>query len=1489
MNNILKLSLLGACLLPASMDAQEVDRTKYPDYTSTVNPDWSLLKPMRKVGAKAAEKRPDHVNNAETPYFPPVFNQDGGSCGSASRICYMFTHELNSFRDKDGHDPHNYYPSHFVWLLTNGNSGKDDFVQHVGVPSAATYGGQTYSKLFGYQEETNDDFGWMTGYEKWYEAMFNRMQKPSNFPISVETEAGREAVKNWLWNHNGDTDFHSGGIVGIGVASGGNWQNIPSTPTNDELGVTGMKYVKAWGQSVDHALTIVGYDDRIEFDIDGNGVYGEKDKDEVGAWIVVNSWGSGWCNGGFIYCPYANAGPSHSAGSIKPNGYYQPEIYRVRKNYVPKRTIKIKMDYSRRSELYLSAGISSDVNATEPEMSQAFDHFKYAGDGHNGNTVPAPEIPMLGRWADGQLHTEPMEFGYDLTDLTANFDLNKPLKYFFMIDTKSTAVGSGHVYNASILDYVQDALGVETPFDTGKDGVEIQNKGNRTIISVVVQGEGVYAPENVAIADGSLTWSAPTASKGRITGYKIYKGSELLGTVDGTATSYALGDVEDTEYGVVAVYGSKESIKVTALAPVTSTDNQVINLKNSGFTIPGIFGTKYENATIEYWIKCNSLKDWNQSAGPGWGTFMFHGNANGTFTAGWDTSNRLNASGALSTTSWKHVALVVKGKQMIAYVNGVQAAGKVASGYSGIGGFGDLVFSSNGNSAQDAQYDEIRIWKTARTAAEIRNNYRREMGDAGLSDDLLAYYKGDIIMVDGAPMLRDHTKGQHHATIHNVNYESTTSTQPSLLHNTALTVKIAEPASTVYAGQPVALSADASIAAEKIEWMAESAGVKSTTTTNPTFIFPTVGEHEVIAKVTDREGNTAADTIKVNAVAAPAPDASFTATSLTVPTGQRVTFLAKNPQVGYTYKWEMPGAETTESTAPNAATSYGLKGTYTVRLTITSPTGQTATTEQQITVTEVAPEADFNISSAVVVKGEPVVMTDNSKYGPTLWNWSLVSNENAIAGEGKQFGFVSERPGVYDVTLNAGNSEGQNTKTIERGLIICNADAENGLNFGYDAARVTATKNPLVEGSNKFTVDWWMQPKRLAAQGNGIGESAETFLINTTSTGAMKLSVAGHTVTSAAGYVVENQWHHYAVVVGSGTTRFYRDGVQFSTAALGATVKVPAIDKFSLGTDAAPMSGLVDEFRVWNKNLTAAQLKTYCNEPVADMTAAEALGLSLYYQFNQNSGDVKDATSNANTGVRSGFGPDGDAWSSSRGVFCLNFTDSKTDVSSRLKNRKAPFSYTSDLVNNDPQVPNRCYSIRDWTLENVTEGKQHTGCYVDQTQAVNMAFVTTYFGFDETIKDHKVYQTVTLPAGTYLFTAKYGDYEGRGMGSYLVVADGEGLPDTDGLSDGSIAFKALETKSEDTMENSVMFQLSEQKEVSLGLLVNMSGSAVLTFSEFTLMKYPMVELQMPEGIDSVLAPGAAKQHAVYDLWGRRVVNPVKGGIYVVDGQKVVVK
>ena len=134
---IATLLLGSATALTAQEEATSVDRTKYPDYTEATNPDWSLMAPAGGKATRAASQRPDHVNNAATRHFPPVFNQAGGSCGSASRISYMFSYELAAYRNLDGSKAENHYPSHFVWLHTNSpNQGKNEFVTRVGVPSA---------------------------------------------------------------------------------------------------------------------------------------------------------------------------------------------------------------------------------------------------------------------------------------------------------------------------------------------------------------------------------------------------------------------------------------------------------------------------------------------------------------------------------------------------------------------------------------------------------------------------------------------------------------------------------------------------------------------------------------------------------------------------------------------------------------------------------------------------------------------------------------------------------------------------------------------------------------------------------------------------------------------------------------------------------------------------------------------------------------------------------------------------------------------------------------------------------------------------------------------------------------------------------------------------------------------------------------------------------------------------------------------------------
>lgn len=1492
-NKLLKHLLLVGLFIPTTFMAQQkvvdVDRTKYPDYNPILNPDPALLQQSvvsyTNAKGKAQTGRPSHLNNAETMYFPPVFNQDGGSCGSASRISYMFSYELAAYRNLDGSKPENYYPSHFVWLHTYAPSGqgKDEFVQFVGVPSAATYGGQTYSSLFGNQDTQDADFGWMQGYDKWYEAMHNRMLKPSHFPQSIKDEAGREAVKNWLWNHNGDNSFGAGGICGIGVASGGVWHNIPKTPTNDEIGVTGMYYVHEWGTQVDHALTIVGYDDRIEFDLDKDGVYGETDADEVGAWIIVNSWGNTWCNDGFIYCPYAFAGSAFkndgNPGDRSFNGdFWWPEIYRVRKDYRPLRTIKLEMEYSRRSEIALSAGVSSDINAEMPEKTIPFIHFIYAGDGNYGNTQPAPEVPMLGRWADGKLHTEPMEFGYDLTDLSNGFDKNMPLKYFFIVDTKSWAAGKGKIHKASIIDYEHDKEGIETPFNIG-NGVEIKNAGEKTIISVVVYGESYYAPQNATFDGTTLQWEAPLRSTHIVESYNIYCDNILTSNIPAENRTFTPNNEKgNCTYGIAAVYedGTESAVTHVKSPVVLATKNDVINFKQSGFTIPNIFSTKYEQATIEYWINPNSLTNWNQSGGPGWGTFMFHANSDGTYTAGWDTSNRCNSTGKLRNNTWTHVAIVTDKNNMTIYINGNKSGSVNSSSYSGIGGFGDLVFSSNGTqNAQNARYDEIRIWKTARTKEEIFLDKNIEFSGDILPENLIAYYKGDTLHSnDGKIMLRE-CIANNHAEIHNNNFamlQTSRVNNPKLSSPTeAMSVAINEPTETIYAGLPVRLSATYNNSVCKLEWNIPGANINQLALAQPTVTFSKTGEQTVSVTAYNANGESTSAQLVLNVAEAPAVDASFTATQTEVPAGERVTFLAKAPILGYLYEWNMPGADVEKATTINAAASYQAQGNYTVTLTVTAPNGDKQSSSTQISVVEVAPVADFNIAPAVILKGETTFLRDASKYAPTEWEWLLKGNNGCYLINGQNSSFSPEAPGVYDISLTARNSTGSDKATRSRALIVCNADSKNGLNFGSNGAMLAMSKVPFEENQSAFTIEWWMNSGRLTNFCNGIGDDESTMMMKTQANGSMQITINKRSAASAESFVIPGEWHHYAITFKGGNAIFYRDGMQVTKKAVG-WAKLPKLSAFNIGGSDAAINGQIDEFRVWGTALSIEELREVANAPINDVKQAEAdKQLLVYYTFNQSGGNVVDNTSNQNDAIRQGFGPDGDAWGLSKGVFCLNFSEdsAETDITADyLTNYKKSFAFDAgNCINNN--LSSRAFALKDWTLENAdVKGSIITGAHVDKAKSNCFTVTTEWDGFATKLNDHKAFQTITLPAGSYTFTATYDDtYEGQCGSSYIVATAGETLSNTADLNQ-ALAYKAMQPKSATVKSNSINFVLSKETTVSLGLLVNMGGKSCMTIQSFTLThsKVTFLEADGANGFDlDVDASGYASLYLPYSV------------------------
>lgn len=1520
MKSVFKLALLAAVGLPAVSQAQPVvDRSKYPDYDPTVRPDRSLrrygLAHRIKGGeAPAVNQRPAYVNNAANMYFPPIFSQEGGSCGSASRIGYMFTYELNAYRGTDASKIENQYPTHFVWLLTNGNSGKDQFVQYVGVPSAKTYGGRMNSALFGYREETDKDFGWMTGYDKWFEAMHNRMYQPAHIPNNLGTEEGREQMKNWLWNHNGDTDFKAGGIAGIGVAAAIIQNGIPNTPANQAAGVVGMNYVKYWGSTVNHALTLVGYDDRIEFDLDGNGKAGEKDKDEVGAWIIANSWGL-WSNNGLIYCPYAYAFPAHAEADSKgvrrqSGGFWEPEIYHVRKDYRPFRTIKVEMDYSRRSELLLQVGISANLNATRPDAIIDLHHFRWAGDGRGGDTGTGkddqkelPEIPMLGRWADGKLHTEPMEFGYDLTDLSAGFDRSRPLKYFFIINSKtksgiaSRAKGSGHLYNASILDYEFDQGGIETPFkleSKAEDGSVDIKKGTIATYSTIVYGEQFFAPTNAAISNGKFTWSAPQANGHKIKEYKVFVNDKLRGTTQ--ELSYPV--TEAGSYGVTAVYeGGHETSMISAISSVARQEKNVaVDFKKTGFTIPDVFKDTYPECTIEFWMKPHSLVNWNQQAGR-WGTFMCHANADGTFSAGWNAegSDRVNASGALHVDKWSHIAMVVKNNSFRVYVdkkNSVYNAG--GSNYKGLGGFGNLNFWS-GDNGQDAVYDEIRIWNKVRTDREIQDAQLYDFSGELLPAGLIAYYKGDIITIDGKPYLRD-CVGGHHAPLTGANYKQVESDQklttPAGSLFTSLNSGI-KGGRTVQAGQPITFTAIYPDHTKALVWNAPDANVSNYSGNELTAVFAKPGNYVVTLLVKGDNDKHKLVEHKVTVTEGTPCNADFVASLKEVAAGQRVSFNPVQPVAGYQYAWTMPGGVVANSNAICAATAYDQPGQHEVTLTVTSPTGEKKTTKQIVKVVNVAPEAAFNIQDAFVLKGQNGVMTNECKYHPTNLEWVFNSGKNVLSKhveikeqKDNTLNFKVQQPGVYDVTLKARNEMGMNEVSLKRGLTVVNADSKSGLAFNHAGANVVLRQQPITKDTKNFTIDWWMNPSKLSDFCCGIGDVDGTFQIKTDYRGSLQIHKKGNKVSTGEGVVKSGEWHHYAVSVSNGgNIKVYVDGELVTSTGNISAGSMPNLARFTLGNESADMSGQIDEFRIWDKVLTPAAIQKYANVPLeGDLLkqAKEEDKLKVYYDFNQNSGDVIDRTGNGYTGVRHNFGPEGDAWGLSRGVFSLNFENTTEDVSNVLKNNHAYFAHTSTQVNNTQS--GRWYQLKDWLVENtVKEGNITAGAHYDYGKSGEFTVTSGWDKFPN-LKDHKVYQVVHLEAGAYTLTTTFGQH-GESANCFLVAALGDKLPDSNKLAE-ALASTPLQP-GHNGFENNLQFVLTQDADVALGIVANMAGTKIFCIKNFKLVRSSLSTITGIGGVKANVQGHNAE--GTYDLSGRRVENTESGQIYIQNGQRIVVE
>ncbi|MBN1129553.1 MAG: hypothetical protein JXA71_11230 [Chitinispirillaceae bacterium] len=434
--------------------------------------------PIVSLGKSASSTPPpSKVDNTLFEQFRPIFNQSGGSCAQASAVGYMYTYEINVQRALASNTLENQYPYDFTYNFLNRGSGSNgssqsggwNIIAALGIPNAQVYGG------FGLGIHNR----WVSGYTVYYSGMANRLAT-ARINITLSTPARVQEAKQWLFDRNNGSE--KGGLLGFGSDVSG-WILLKLATGTPEAG---MSVVTRMGTGGGHAMTIGGYNDSVRYDynndgrytndvdINGDGVVDLKDW-EIGAFLMINSWGTRFGTQGKAYIPYRlfviGADSLGTRGSVT-GITLLPEL-----TVVPKLTFKVTVSHDQRSQVRIRAGYNTNSSASTPTGTpKTFSTaFNYAGG----------DFPMQG------VNTDPIEIGLDVSDFYPRLRAAGNA-LFLLVDSRA---GTGTVQRFSVLDYSRGG----TPVEYVCEQTNVDLPVGATTLKVVIPGVGVIASRDQAV------------------------------------------------------------------------------------------------------------------------------------------------------------------------------------------------------------------------------------------------------------------------------------------------------------------------------------------------------------------------------------------------------------------------------------------------------------------------------------------------------------------------------------------------------------------------------------------------------------------------------------------------------------------------------------------------------------------------------------------------------------------------------------------------------------------------------------------------------------------------------------------------------------------------------------------------------------------------------------------------------------------------------
>ncbi len=356
------------------------------------------------------------------------------------------------------------------------------------------------------------------------------------------------------------------------------------------------------------------------------------------------------------------------------------------------------------------------------------------------------------------------------------------------------------------------------------------------------------------------------------------------------------------------------------------------------------------------------------------------------------------------------------------------------------------------------------------------------------------------------------------------------------------------------------------------------------------------------------------------------------------------------------------GSISTGTTQPvTALQTYSTPGTYTVTFTVTDANGNSKSAQQTIKATNTAPTANFT-ASATSAAPLTVQFTDTSTpvKAVTEWSWNFgesTSTSNTSTLQHPTHAYA--KAGTYTVQLTARNSAGSNTKTGSitvsaasattsglvaaynfeeasnatvadasgkgnHGTIACNKAVNSscsvaarttsgkfGRALAFDGVDdwVTVNDSMVLDLTKGMTLEAWVYPTATMSSWRNVLLKEQTgglayglYANSDSSQPVASINIGGGDKNLAGGSALAaNSWVHLAATYDGVTERLYVNGNQVASKAQTGNMTVSG-GALRIGGNSVwgeYFKGFIDEIRVYNRALTATEIKTDMNTAVA--------------------------------------------------------------------------------------------------------------------------------------------------------------------------------------------------------------------------------------------------------------------------------------------------